>query len=138
MKTVLITATLFLTFVISLSAQQARPGRDLTKEEFNIKLSCTKGKTCKVLSFTSAEGVAYKPKIIDAGALNELNIPARAILSGTFRFESFASDGGLGGTRVQKGKGYGKLQLSDAVDARGVKLGCPPLCERVIDLGLAF
>lgn len=135
MRTIVIILILAFGCTLSLTAQKER---EMTKSKFTLELTYTRHKTFKVLSFTSAEGRSYKCELTETAALSELRLPAGAVLTGTFQFETFASEGGLGTTRVAHGKGKGKFNITGAVDAKGIKLGCPPLCDRVIDLGLAF
>lgn len=111
----------------------------MTKEKFQLELQFVKGTSFKALSMTSKAGVVYEIEVKYQGKKPALRIQPGAILRGEFRFETFASEGGLGTTRGGGGKGVGTFKIDTAVDAKGIKLGgCPPVCERVIDLGLAF
>jgi hypothetical protein len=95
---------------LSLSAQTGEKDHPITRETYKMKLRVEKDRSFRVLSFVSSKGVKRSAEIVRPGELSSLKLKPGMVLEGTFRFSTFSSDGGLGGTRVAKGWGWGDLK----------------------------
>ena len=125
MKFIALFIGLFLTTkVLAQSATEMHP---ITKDSFKVSLVIVKNQTLKVLSFVSFKGEKIKAEIIRQGDLSTKEMRPGYQINGIFKFTSFASDGGLGTTRVLKGKGVGDLRdailiVDDDIDSYTQKL----------------
>ncbi len=115
MKTINLILGLMLTSTLILSAQSPEKAHPITKKSFTIQLNVQKNGTLKVVSFVSFEGEKRSAKIVHAGELAKKELKPGTVIEGTFRFNSFASEGGLGTTRIAKGKGKGYLKISNII-----------------------
>ena len=114
MKTISLIFSLVLLCSFTLSAQKsAAKDHPITQESFIMKLKVQKNGTIQVLSFISSKRKKRSAKITNPGELAKLNLKAGTTIEGTYRFSTFASAGGLGSTRVVKGKGMGELNVSN-------------------------
>lgn len=101
-----------LSFLTSLSvaAQSGSKDHPITRESFKMKLRVEKDRSFRVLSFVSSKGVKRSAEIVRPGELTSLKLKPGMVLEGTYRFSTFASEGGLGTTRVAKGWGWGDMK----------------------------
>ena len=125
MKFIALFFGLFLTTVVL--AQPAAEMHPITKDSFKVSLVIDKNQTLKVLSFVSSKGERIKAQIIRQGDLSTKEMRPSHNINGIFQFTSFASDGGLGTTRVLRGKGVGDLRdailiVDDNIDSYTQKL----------------
>ena len=107
--TLLLAALLVMT---SLSAQSSSKNHPITKESFKVKLKVEKSNV-RVLSFVDSKGRKRRAEgFYESGDVIPFKaLKAGTIVEGVFRFDSFASAGGLGSTRVAKGQGKGYLKV---------------------------
>ena len=96
----------------SLSAQSNGKNHPITQETFRVKLKLEKNKKIKVLHFVSTKGKRLKAEVRNPGNLPWNKLKAGSIIAGEFRFSTFSSDGGLGGTRIVKGEGTGYMKVA--------------------------
>jgi len=115
MKTIAFVLSLVLLSNLSLSAQTDGKTHPITKESFKVKIKVQKKQSFDIISFVSSKGEKRSAKIIDPGELTELKLTPGTVIEGIFRFDTFASDGGLGTTRVAKGRGKGDLRVSNII-----------------------
>lgn len=125
MKFIALFFGLFLTTVVL--AQPASEMHPITKDSFKVSLVIDKNQTLIVLSFVSSKGERIKAQIISQGDLSTKEMRPGHKINGIFQFTSFASDGGLGTTRVLRGKGVGDLRdailiVDDDIDSYTQKL----------------
>lgn len=99
----------------NLSAQSKEKNHPITKETFKVKLKIEKNKRVSVLSFVDSKGRNRKAEgFYESGDVIPLfQSKPGTIITGTFQFDSFASAGGLGTTRVVKGEGKGYLKITN-------------------------
>jgi len=109
MRLFVLMAVLFVS--TSLSAQSSK-NHPLTKESFKVKLKVEKSNV-RVLSFVDSKGRKRRAEgFYESGDVIPFKaLKAGSIVEGVFRFDSFASEGGLGTTRVAKGQGKGYLKI---------------------------
>jgi hypothetical protein len=115
MKTIAILFSLFLMSSFTLSAQSKSQAHPITKETFKVKLKVEKNRSFSILAFVSSKGTKRKAKVTKPGELTRLKLKPGTIIEGTFQFSTFASDGGLGTTRIVKGEGKGDLKVSNII-----------------------
>ncbi|MCB0693592.1 MAG: hypothetical protein KDC19_05080 [Saprospiraceae bacterium] len=110
MKSLVFILGLSLITSLSLCAQSDSKDHPITRETFKMKIRVEKDHSFRVLSFVSSKGVKRSAEIVRPGELSSLKLKPGMVLEGSFRFSTFASDGGLGTTRVAKGLGRGDLK----------------------------
>jgi hypothetical protein len=115
MKTIAFVFGLLLFSSYTLLAQPGGKAHPITQETFKVKLKVEKNRAFSILSFVSSKGMKRKAKITRAGKLTHLKLKPGTIIEGTYRFSTFSSDGGLGGTRIVKGEGKGNLKVSNII-----------------------
>ena len=123
MKTLALIFGLALLSGTTLSAQSTGKAHPITKETFKVKLKVSEKQTLQVLRFVSSKGKKRKAEITSPGDLPVKTLKPGTIIEGIFRFTTFATEGGLGTTRIYKGKGKGALQIlivDDDLDSAGV------------------
>ena len=108
----IITLLAALLIVGSLSAQSNGKHHPITQETFKVQLQLEKNKRIKVLNFVSAKGKRLNAEVSNPGDIPWNKLKAGSIIAGEFRFTSFSSDGGLGGTRIVKGEGKGYMKVA--------------------------
>lgn len=109
MKTISLMIGLVLISSFSLFSQSAEKGLPITQKSFKVKLKVEKNRTFSFISFISSKGQKRKAKVTDPGKLSSLKLKPGTILEGTYQFSTFASEGGLGTTRIVRGEGKGSL-----------------------------
>lgn len=116
-----LTALLLCMCSLTLSAQSTKDSHPITEESFELKIELTQKKSLKVVEFISAKGKKLTAQITSPGDVPLKTIAVGTIIVGEFRFNSFASDGGLGTTRAYKGKGVGVLKITKPKEASNGK-----------------
>lgn len=117
---VLLLSLLF--FTTGMQAQSTDRKHPITQETFQLKLRVEKNRTPSVLQFVSQKGERRNAQITSPGDIPALKLPPGTILEGEFRFESFASDGGLGGTRAYDVIGKGPMKINAVLNPKGERV----------------
>ncbi|MEL7122515.1 MAG: hypothetical protein AAFO07_23925 [Bacteroidota bacterium] len=140
MKILKTIACLLLFFACSFSAigQSSTAEKAISKESFYLEIVVVNKTTFKITKLQNSKKKKVEGRFSNTSNLSRLNLAAGSVIEGIFRFDSFASEGGLGTTRVYSGKGKGTLNISKAVNGQGKKISCPPLCKKSVDIGLVL
>lgn len=109
MKTITLVFSLIFLTSFTLTAQSDGKSHPITKESFKVKLKVQKNRTIEVISFVSSKGQKISAKITSPGDIPRNILQPGSIIEGNFRFETFATEGGLGTTRRIKGIGSGEM-----------------------------
>ncbi len=133
MKPMVTILSLLIACSVTLTAQSSN--QNILQETFKIKIAVLENNNYEVLSFVASDNQPYHALVVNPGDLPSLLLSPGAVIDGYFRFESFASEGGLGTTRVYKGKGYGRLRIAKI---RNTESGKVPVPSQTIQLGLAI
>lgn len=133
LKTVSSLVILFL-FALVANGQSAEARSNIKGERFYLKIIVVEDGQFSISNMIKTSGESMEMELIDSSDLSSLKLALGSVIEGTFSFESFSSDGGLGGTRVMKGKGT--LRFSKVVDTKGNSIVCPPLCRKSVKIGL--
>lgn len=136
MKTIPYVLSLMACFVISATFSIAQPSKGtemMKKERFTVSLKIGPRGQLSDVSFRNTKGKAFKATIFDAKALINLRLAPGTTVRGTFRY------GQLSGTDLGSGRVYsgtGTLRFKQVTGPKGEKVGCPPLCENAVRLGV--
>ncbi|MEM6378061.1 MAG: hypothetical protein AAF705_07605, partial [Bacteroidota bacterium] len=97
------------------SAQSNKETQPITKVAFKMVYEVQKNNSLKVIIFQPIKGnkKVSKVKIIDSKSIPGYELKPGTKVTGTFNFSTFASDGGLGGTRIYRGKGTGIIMIGE-------------------------
>ncbi len=109
MKTITLVFSLIFLTNFTLTAQSDGKSHPITKESFKVKLKVQKNRTIEVISFVSSKGQKISAKLTNPGGLSRYKLQPGCIVEGSFKFTTFASEGGLGTTRKFKGIGIGEM-----------------------------
>ncbi len=150
MKTIISILSVLVFFSLPGMAQSGKTSYDITKDQFNLNIKVGKNNSYKLQSIKSSKGKKIRAELYDLKDLASLKLKPGSEISGRFRFSKFATEGGLGTTRVNEfasagglgttrvisGRGTGTFKLSKVKGPDRKTVGCPPLCKKSVKLGL--
>ncbi len=113
MRLLLILAAMTLT--MHAQAQSSDKKHPITRETFRVTLKIDKNQEVQLVRFASTEGEKRKATLLNWGDVPRKRLKPGTVIIGEFRFSTFASDGGLGGTRIWTGEGTGNLKVSKVI-----------------------
>ncbi len=129
MKPIMTIFSFLLLSAATLTAQSS--DQNILQETFRIRIAVQENNSYQVVLLVDSHNNSHNAAVIDPGELTSLSLNPGAVIDGYFRFETFASEGGLGTTRAYRGKGYGKLRIARI---RGGEAGA----GQTVQLGLAI
>ena len=129
-------SSLLVFMAITLLGMGQSSPKEIKKETFQVKIEVLRTGSLKLSSMVNSKRKRIRAELYDTYHLSSLKLDKGSIILGQFRFESFASAGGLGTTRVMSGKGKGTLRFSKVTNAKGIKIACPPLCKKSAKVGV--
>jgi hypothetical protein len=124
---------LFGTCSISI-AQKGLTETQLKSERFTLGFTVGKSKSIKNIDFRTSRKKKLVIAFSNDRALKSLQLKPGTKVTGTFRFSQ------LSGTDLGSGRimydGNGILNFTKVMGPNGEAVGCPPLCEESVRLGL--
>jgi len=102
-------------FSFTICAQSSGQKHPITRETFRVTLKVDKNQDVQLVRFTSSKGEKRTATLLKWGDIPNKRLQPGTVIVGEFRFSTFASDGGLGTTRVWTGEGTGNLKVSKVI-----------------------
>lgn len=135
MKTIKIVFALlvFFSFQQLTMAQTSKRVADLKKESFTVNFKVGAKNRLTQVSISSPDGKKLKSTILDQKALAGLKLAPGTTGKGTFRFSQLSGTD-LGSSRIYEG--VGTLMFDKVHRPDGQIIGCPPLCDDAVQLGV--
>jgi hypothetical protein len=113
MRILLILTTML--FTCTIYAQSTGKKHPITRETFRVTLKIDDNQDVQLVRFATKKGEKQKAIMLSWGDVPNKRFQPGTVIIGEFRFSTFASDGGLGTTRVWTGKGKGNLTVSKVI-----------------------
>jgi len=111
----LVTLLAALALTVTTQAQSVEKKHPITLETFRVTFKIDKKQNVQLVRFATTGGDKLKATLLKWGDIPNKRLQPGTVIVGEFRFSSFASEGGLGTTRIWTGQGTGNLIVAKVI-----------------------